>query len=150
MTGRWARHNSMITAEQDMKNWLVEVIKPDEMNDKDFLKTGVFFEAVVPKNKIVEIAGEFLAQGYFLESLTAVDFAECLAIVYHFNRWDLPKRACIKIVSENLAAGPPADALVAEAPSISHVYDSADWFEREIFEFFGVHFEGHPNLKRLF
>jgi len=137
----------MIATEKDMKDWLIEVIKPEEMNDRDFLKTGVFFEAVVPKNKIVEVAREFLTQGYFLESLTAVDFAECFEIVYHFNRWDLPKRACVKVVAAKETNG--IDGGAGVMPTISSIYQSADWFEREIFEFFGARFDGHPNLKRL-
>ncbi len=34
-------------------------------------------------------------------------------------------------------------------PSATSLYASADFMEREFYDFFGVHFEGHPNLKRL-
>lgn len=33
--------------------------------------------------------------------------------------------------------------------SLTHLYASANWLERECFDLFGVYFEGHPNLKRL-
>jgi NADH-quinone oxidoreductase subunit C len=36
-----------------------------------------------------------------------------------------------------------------QSPSIVGVYDSANWMEREAFDFFGFTFEGHPNLKRI-
>ncbi|MCD6119863.1 NADH-quinone oxidoreductase subunit C [bacterium] len=34
-------------------------------------------------------------------------------------------------------------------PSVTKLYPTADWHEREIFDLFGVKFEGHPNLKRI-
>ena len=37
----------------------------------------------------------------------------------------------------------------AVLPSATSLYASADFMEREFYDFFGVHFDGHPNLKRL-
>ncbi len=137
----------MPVLEKDITSWLREVVKPEEFNEKNLKTSGVLFEAVVAQNKIREVAREFLAQDYFLESLTAVDFAECLEVVYHFNRWSEPSRSCVKIlVPKN--DGKPEDGRWT-APSISSIYKSAAWFEREIFEFFGIIFTDHPNLKRL-
>jgi NADH-quinone oxidoreductase subunit C len=42
--------------------------------------------------------------------------------------------------------------LPGESPAIDSVvpvWPTADWHEREIFDLFGVHFQGHPNLRRL-
>ena len=47
------------------------------------------------------------------------------------------------MAAANLAAKPVA-------PTISTVFDCACWYEREIREFFGVTFEGHPNMTYLF
>tara|TARA_Y100001960_G_scaffold330385_1_gene424280 strand:- start:524 stop:1009 length:486 start_codon:yes stop_codon:yes gene_type:complete len=34
-------------------------------------------------------------------------------------------------------------------PSISSLWRAADWHEREAYDMMGIHFEGHPNLKRI-
>lgn len=34
-------------------------------------------------------------------------------------------------------------------PSIVEIFPGANWYEREIFDLFGVHFDGHPNMDRL-
>ncbi|MFI0434291.1 MAG: NADH-quinone oxidoreductase subunit C [Parachlamydiaceae bacterium] len=33
--------------------------------------------------------------------------------------------------------------------TISSLWEGADWYERELFDLFGLHFEGHPDLKRI-
>jgi NADH:ubiquinone oxidoreductase subunit C len=37
----------------------------------------------------------------------------------------------------------------ARIPSLSAIYGGADWLEREVYDLFGVRFEGHPNLQRI-
>ncbi len=123
-----------------MKNWLLESVKPEEFADKDLKISGIIFEALVGPSKIREVAKEFLNQGYFLESLTAVDFSECFEVVYHFNSWKPSQRSCVKILVTKDSG---------RAPSLSSIYKSALWFEREVCEMFGITFDGHPDLKKL-
>ena len=43
----------------------------------------------------------------------------------------------------------PLDGNAPVMPSIIEVYANANWFEREIWDMFGVRFEGHPDLRRI-
>ena len=61
-------------------------------------------------------------------------------LVYHLLSFDAPGRLRLKVglTGEN----PVAD-------SITDIWPSANWYEREVYDLFGVRFEGHPNLRRL-
>lgn len=61
-------------------------------------------------------------------------------LVYHLLSFDPPKRLRLKV---GLEGEEPT------APSITPIWLSADWYEREAFDMFGVRFQGHPNLRRL-
>ena len=81
----------------------------------------------------------------FLMDLTAVD---CLhlgtkhrfEVVYHFFSLQKKHRVRIKVPLE--ARNPQVDSLVS-------LWPGADWYEREVWDMFGVKFRGHPNLKRI-
>jgi NADH-quinone oxidoreductase subunit C len=53
---------------------------------------------------------------------------------------DTPKRLRIKVV---------AGGEDPHVPSLAGVWASADWAERETYDFFGLHFDGHPDLRRI-
>ena len=65
-----------------------------------------------------------------------------MRLVYTFNRFTTADRHLVLV---ELAPEIPG----AEAPSIAHVLPAADWYEREVFDMYGVRFSGHPNLKRI-
>ena len=61
-------------------------------------------------------------------------------IVYHFYSSILNHRVRLKVPVEE---GDPA------VDSLAGLWPSADWYEREVWDMFGVIFRGHPNLKRI-
>ncbi len=60
-------------------------------------------------------------------------------IVYHMLSMKQNARLRVKIATN---AETPA-------PSIVEVFPAADWFEREVFDMYGVIFDGHPDLRRI-
>lgn len=80
----------------------------------------------------------------YLVDVTAVEHRDALRpleMVWHLR--SLPYRRFLRLKAELDPAGP----LVV--PSITAVYGSADWLEREVFDMFGIRFEGHSDLRRI-
>ena len=80
----------------------------------------------------------------FLTLIGAVHYPEEkgreLCVVYHMHSWKNAIRLRIK------------SYLPQENPSIKSLttlFDGANWQERETFDFFGIQFEGHPNMTRI-
>ncbi len=78
----------------------------------------------------------------FLIQLTAVDWKDRFEVVAHFMSVDKGHKVFIR------CALPHEDH--PEIPSLSSLYATANWHERETYDFFGIHFTGHPDLRRLF
>ena len=77
-----------------------------------------------------------------LVDITAVDYperAKRFDVVYHFLSMYQNHRIRVRVATRE-------EDIV---PSITPVHPSANWFEREIFDMFGILFSGHPDLRRL-
>jgi NADH-quinone oxidoreductase subunit C len=111
----------------------------EKVADGDYAKTGYHLEVGAQPDQIQGLAQAMLDEGCFLESLTAVDLKESFLMVYHFaNFYEL----CRTVVHVPLAKK-------KGMPTLARIYPGADWYEREVFDLFGIHFFGHPNLKRI-
>ena len=78
-----------------------------------------------------------------LSDLFAVDYPkrpERIEVIYNFYSIKNNFRVFIKVRSK-------ADE--AEYPSLTSIYNSANWFEREVYDMFGLKFKNHPDLKRI-
>ncbi|MCI5042182.1 MAG: NADH-quinone oxidoreductase subunit C [Donghicola eburneus] len=77
-----------------------------------------------------------------LIDITAVDYperAKRFDVVYHFLSMYQNQRIRVRVATRE------EDVV----PSITSVHPSANWFEREVFDMFGILFSGHPDLRRL-
>lgn len=105
--------------------------------------------AVIVRESLLEIARFLKEDPRFamnvLMDLTAVDglamkWEPRFEVVYHLYSLKHNHRLRMKVrVAEN-------DAVVS---SLTGLWPIADWFEREVWDMFGIRFEGHPHLKRI-
>ena len=108
----------------------------------------------VGANNIVEVA-RFLKEKVedpytLLYDLTAIDERSRanregqpdsdFTVVYHLTSFERNDDIRLKV---GLKGDFPS------VPSIAHLWYNADWYEREVFDMFGVNFDGHPNMRRI-
>jgi NADH-quinone oxidoreductase subunit C len=71
---------------------------------------------------------------------TTLKASDCIEVVYVLQSYVHKHQIMIKV---------QLDRNSPKIASISHLYRAANWYERECYDMLGVHFEGHPNLKRI-
>lgn len=123
----------------------------------DIIETHAFRgdETVILRPKALKAVAKFLKETpeldfNYLMDLTAVDYLFFAGgriqkefrfeVVYHFYSLKHNHRLRLKVpvVEEN-----------PEVETLTDLWASADWFEREVWDMFGIKFKGHPNLKRI-
>ena len=112
-----------------------------EIGEVNYRERGYHLCCEVASGEIVKVARFFDERGFYLAAEICVDYKEYLELVYIFGN-----HAALCRVKVALKVDPAKPV----APTISTVFDCAYWYEREIREFFGVTFEGHPNMTYLF
>ncbi|MGC8493642.1 MAG: NADH-quinone oxidoreductase subunit C [Syntrophobacteraceae bacterium] len=100
---------------------------------------GASWSVAVPISGIRDAAKEFDAAGFFLESITALDFEDTFELVYHFNCYEAGARAVVRMLCGH-------DQV---APSICDIFRGAVWLEREVHDFFGIKFSGNGDMRPL-
>jgi NADH-quinone oxidoreductase subunit C len=98
----------------------------------------------VPSGLICAAAETVRAAGYnFFEDMTAVDWfpsAPRFQLSYHILSHGFKERIRLRVLLDD---GDPV------IDSITPVWAGANYYEREVFDLFGIRFEGHPNLRRI-
>src|SRR3990172_1002512 len=99
---------------------------------------------IVQTDKLVEAATRLRdVFGYdYLSSITGVDYLpeDKMEVVYHLYKSTGGSGLVLKVETSREAAS---------VPSLMPVYPGADFQEREAWDLFGIHFEGHPDLRRI-
>ncbi len=102
---------------------------------------------IVSRSALVKLA-RFLKeepdlQYDYLMDLTAVDYwkrTPRFEVVYHFLSLKNHRRVRIKV---------PVGIREPEIDSLTGLWPGANWYEREVYDMFGIHFTGHPDLRRI-
>ena len=96
----------------------------------------------------------------FLNCISGVDYLEPdpkkapkagfephLEVVYHFSSFTHRHRFVLKVILPRWKDNQPGR--VPEVPSVTSLWRTADWHEREVYDLSGVWFTGHPDLHRI-
>lgn len=99
---------------------------------------------VAPRERIVEVMTALRDQFGFQQLLDVcgVDYPdreERFEVVYHLLSLTRNARVRVKVTTDE----------VQPVPTVIEVYPSANWFEREAFDMYGMLFSGHPDMRRL-
>lgn len=96
-----------------------------------------------------------------LNDITGVDYLEPdakkapkagfephLEVLYHLSSFTFPgRRFTLKLSFPRWKDDKPGE--LPEVPSVSHIWRTADWHEREVYDLLGIAFTGHPDLRRI-
>ncbi len=100
---------------------------------------------IADATRIVELCAYLKHNENFvrLSAITAVDWNPAeprFEVVYHLHSLEPNKRLRVKC---RVSGKNP------EIDSVFSVWRAADWYEREVFDMFGISFKNHPNLQRI-
>jgi NADH-quinone oxidoreductase subunit C len=105
-----------------------------------------FFTIVLTKEKIVDVIAHLYhhpdTKFQYLTTLCGIHYPDLnqIAMMYQLHNLSTNQRLRLK------AYLPIENPVI---PTLTKVFAAANWLERETYDFFGVIFEGHPNLKRI-
>ena len=115
------------------------ILSVDEHED---MLTVVVAKEVI--HEVIRFLKENESLGFtFLTTLCGIHYPDQklqLGVVYHLHHFPDNTRIRIKTF---LPLGNPV------VPTVTDLFSGANWMERETFDFYGILFDGHPNLKRI-
>lgn len=121
---------------------LIESKFPEALKSTDL--EGIEQSVTVEANSIADVC-EFLKteadlQFTSLMCLSGVDFEDRMEVVYHLHSLLHNHRLTVKV---ELPREDP------KLPTVTSVWNAANWHEREAYDMFGIIFDDHPDLRRI-
>lgn len=103
----------------------------------------------IPKEKLIETCKELKnnekTKFNHLVDITAIDWLDKrehrFEVAYFMNSLDNNQKLILKV---------DVDEDNTDCPSVTSVWKSANWYERETYDMYGIQFQGHPNLRRFY
>jgi NADH:ubiquinone oxidoreductase subunit C len=124
---------------------LTDIIRGFEP-EAEFPEGKQLLEVIVPAEKLFALTEKLKSDKRtafnYLINHTAVDFTTHFTVVYHLESTDFRHLVVLKSLIAD-RENPNVDSLTA-------LYPTAEYFEREVFDLFGIRFNNHPNMKRFF
>lgn len=95
-------------------------------------------------NQLRDVANQLKAEGFdVLLNLTGIDYADKMGVIYHLTSTaDKHAFVVLKVNTPNRED--------IDLPTVCDIWESANLYEREAYDFFGIRFVNHPDLRRIF
>jgi NADH-quinone oxidoreductase subunit C len=121
---------------------LITSLAPDQ-------KPGIskqYPEYILPADKLHEVAKVLkenpLTKMDYLFNLTAADRKDGFNVIYHLTSTEFHHTIVLRVIL--------TDKVNPSIATVSDLWNAAEYYEREVFDLFGIKFENHPDLRRLF
>jgi len=115
-------------------------------SELQFEEESEFLQVVVQKENLLKFCNSLKndpkTKFDYLFCLTGMDWGKELGVIYHLESTTLKHELVVKVKTE--------DRENPELDSVWEIWRTAELHEMEVFDFFGIKFKNHPNLKRLF
>jgi len=137
---------------EDIKTLLINKFGADVIVGEE--TTGLQKALIIKANRIADVCLELRdnPETYFdfLSCLSGVDYGVTeglsrFGVVYHLASIPYNTQLVLKVSVEN----DRSEDNLPSFPSVSSVWKTADWHEREAFDMIGIFFENHPDLRRI-
>ena len=137
----------MDTKSNDDISEVQESEEPSNPSLLEFTEEGSeFLNIIVPKANLHELMLKLKTHPDthfdYLFCLTGMDWEPALGVVYHLESTQHRHMLVVKVKTE--------DRDTPNLDSVCDIWKTAEFHEREVYDFFGIKFNNHPNLKRLF
>ncbi len=130
-------------AEEKKKKKKKEEPRVNGVIERDYKIHGYHLDAQLDPDQLLEAVEILDKAEFFIETITGVDWIkeDQLEVIYDFSRYDFD--LCRVVLRTRIPRSNPV------VPTITGIYNGANWHERETHDFFGIKFEGHPHLVPL-
>jgi NADH-quinone oxidoreductase subunit C len=112
---------------------------PATVNKVEYRKRGFHLEIEFESGQVRPFASMLRERGFYLVFVSAIHVSPSIEVIYQFADFSHPCRI--------LGRSPVTEE--GSIPTISDIFDGANWHERETKDMFGVIFTGHPYLEPL-
>src|SRR5512147_2137926 len=124
---------------------LIEKVK-SLVPEAEFSESKDYLNVTVPAEKLhqlcLNLKNDSDTRFDYLFCLTGVDWGKELGVVYHLTSTELKHFIVLKVKT--------ADRENGSIDTVSDIWRTADFHEREVYDLLGIKFNNHPDLRRLF
>lgn len=123
-----------------MKDKILQIVPNAVIEESGILTAAV--PATAFRQLAVRLRNDKDLQFDYLVCMTGMDWGETLGVVYHLSSTVHHHRIVLKTVATSRKN--------PELPTVSDIWSTANLNEREVFDFLGIRFVNHPDMRRLF